>query len=176
MSFGLSLACLLHRLIADLPASPVYNQPTVLSSVLGLLLNVHACCKRRLPVPACLLCRWQLGWGIAWVCSTMAASSLGDGTAAVRRAASTTHCAACFLFTFFPPLRQEPQGGEWVGGWLHCGGFASDPGSCLCRHFTDSPDVAFFSRAPPGQLGLGQFVSDECVLKPTPIYGIPTNR
>ncbi|KAI3439085.1 hypothetical protein D9Q98_001495 [Chlorella vulgaris] len=27
-----------------------------------------------------------------------------------------------------------------------------------------------------GQLGLGQFVSDECVLKPTPIYGIPTNR
>jgi hypothetical protein len=32
------------------------------------------------------------------------------------------------------------------------------------------------SRAPPGQLGLGQFVSDECVLKPTPIYGIPTNR
>ncbi|KAL4419081.1 hypothetical protein ABPG77_002222 [Micractinium sp. CCAP 211/92] len=45
-----------------------------------------------------------------------------------------------------------------------------------CLGVLGDGSVASWGWNSAGQLGLGQFVTDECVDKPTPIYGIPSNR
>ncbi|KAL4434482.1 hypothetical protein ABPG75_000923 [Micractinium tetrahymenae] len=51
---------------------------------------------------------------------------------------------------------------------------AAGLGHCLGVLFDGG--VASWGWNSAGQLGLGQFVTDECVHRPTPIYGIPSNK
>lgn len=67
------------------------------------------------------------------------------------------------------PVRTRSAAAAWVeyAGHIHRNACLILIGIQVCEQHLHSL---------AGQCGLGQFVTEECVERPSPIYGIPTNR
>lgn len=122
--------------------------------------------------------RWLRGWGTAWRWRRTARSSPGAGTRRVRRPVPPLLPAA-------RPIRRRHvalpacalSAGRQCMRLPAC--FSQElrtPCPCPLLPAVPYPALPLPLPAPAGQLGLGQFVAEQTIPRPTPIYGIPSNR